>query len=141
MREKAPRASAIPRAPVSTEDVERRVMRAMKTLRALPDKEARFHRVQSQWPSHVQEAMDAYGSVEAVIPRFNPTPFDVTDCLHALTWVRHLEKNDWKILWWRSFELSFGTIAMYIGRSDETARRRYRDIMIDVWTAANGLAT
>jgi hypothetical protein len=116
-------------------------MRAMKTLRSLPDRERRFHMVKTAWPTYTQEAMDAYASVEATVPRFNPLPSDVSDFLLALSWTRHLCKRDWNILWWRSFELSFGTIARYIGRSDETARRRFKEIMIDVWCSANALTS
>lgn len=139
-REPAPRVKVKPDRKVDILEVERRIIRAMKTLRSLPDRERRFHTVGSAWPPYAQEAMDAYASVEAIAPRFNPSPFDVSDFLTALSWARHLPKKDWDILWWRSFELSFGVIAEYIGRSDETARRRYRDIMVDVWCSANALA-
>lgn len=135
------------RGPVATEtghhsvlEVESRVLRAMRTLRSLPDKERRFFIVKSGHPAHVQEQMDAYASVAAVAPRFSPTPFDVSDYLTALSWARHLPRNDWRLIWWRSFDLSFGLIANYIGRSDETARRKYKEAITDVWAAANGLA-
>lgn len=123
---------------VSLLDVEDRIMRAMRTLRSMPDRERRFFVVKSGHPQHVQEYIDAYAAVEASVPRFNPTPFDVSDYLKALSWARVLNREGWKILWWRSFDLSFGTIAKYIGRSDETARRRYKEALVDAWAAANG---
>lgn len=136
------------RGPLATEttncsiaECETRVMRAMRTLRAMPDKERRFFVVKSGMPAHVQEQIDAYASVEARAPRFTPTPFDVTDYLTALSWARHLPKHQWRILWWRSFGLSFGQIAAYIGRSDETARRNFKEAIIDAWTAANGITS
>lgn len=116
----------------------RRVDRAMKTLRAVPDPERRFQFIHNGWPPYVQEAIDAYGSVESK-ERFRPTPFDVSDYLTALAWCRKLEKNEWRILWWRSFDLSYGLIAKYIGKSDETVRRRYENIITDVWIAANNI--
>lgn len=124
----------------SMRDVEGRVIRAMKTLRSLPDRERRFFGIKSGHPPHVQEQIDAYASVEAMAPRFTPTPFDVSDYLRALSWTRHLPKHQWKIIWWRSFGLSFGLIAQYIGQSDETARRKYREAITDAWTAANSVA-
>ena len=133
--------------PVATEtamcsiiECEERIMRAMRTLRAMPDKERRFFVLKSGMPAHVQEQIDAYAAVDARPPRFAPTPFDVGDYLTALSWARHLPRNQWRILWWRSFGLSFGQIAAYIGRSDETARRNFKEAIIDAWTAANGYA-
>lgn len=114
-------------------------MTAMRTLRALPDKERRFFVVKSSSPDYIHEYIDAYNSVEEVMPKFRPSPTDVSDCLYALSWVRHMPKNMWQILWWRSFELSYGVIAKYIGRSDETARKRFEEAITDAWAAANGV--
>ncbi|WP_409527632.1 DUF6362 family protein [Rhizobium sp. BK313] len=54
-----------------------------------------------------------------------------------MSWVRHLGKPTWQILWWRSFDLSFRLIGKYIGRSNETARKRYETAVTDAWIAAN----
>lgn len=124
---------------VSRSDVQERLMTAMRTLRALPDKERRFFIVKSTSPDYIHDYIDAYNSVEQVMPRFRPTPSDVSDCLVALSWVRHMRKDQWLMLWWRSFELSFGMIGKYIGRSDETARKRYEEAVTDAWAAANGI--
>jgi hypothetical protein len=121
-------------------EVERRVLRGMMTLRALPDRERRFFIQRSSLPEHVQEQMDAYASVEASVPKFRPTPEDVSQYLTSLSWMRHQTKHMWNIVWWRSFGLSFGIIAEYIGRSDETARRKYKEAIIEAWQAANGAA-
>jgi len=139
-RQPGPRVNSTPASAISVLEVERRLMRGMATLRALPDPEKRFHVVGSAWPGYVRDYMDAFNSSEAVLPRFRPSPFDVSDFLTALSWTRHLKRSDWQILWWRSFGLSFGLIGHYLGRSDETARRRYRDILIDVWCAANNVS-
>lgn len=136
-RRPAPRVVSSCRVPRS--QVQDRIMTAMQTLRALPDKERRFFIVKSSSPDYIHDYIDAYNSVEEVMPKFRPTPADVSDCLVALSWVRHMEKNQWRLLWWRSFELSFGLIGKYIGRSDETARKRFDDAITDAWCAANGV--
>lgn len=119
-------------------DVERRIMRAFKTLRVQP------HPTRtgggSAWPEVLQSREDAYGYTEVAMPRFRPTHFDVGDMLTALDWVRVLTKSDCKLLWWRSFDVSFKQIGLRLGRSDETARRRYKDVMIQIWIEANRLA-
>lgn len=143
MKLKVPERAARPAAvteleSVSLLDVEARLLRAMQTLRALPDRELRFFVVKSGHPSHVQEYIDAYAAADIKPPRFQPTPADVSDYLRVLSWTRCLDKNAWKLIWWRSFDISFGRISRYIGRSDETARRRYKEAMVDVWAAANG---
>lgn len=120
-------------------DVERRITRAFKTLRALPDPDRRFGSG-SSWPEVLQSHEDAYGYTEVAMPRFRPTHFDVGDMLTALDWVRCLTKSDRKLVWWRSFDVSFKQIGLRLGRSDETARRRYRDVMIQIWIEANRLA-
>lgn len=117
--------------------VERRFLRACKTLRAVPDRERRFQQVESCWPEFVREAAEAYGYTEATMPRFRPTPFDVSDMLDALAWARKLQDNEFKLAWRRSFDLSFGQIGRRMGKSDETVRRYYRDVMVKLWTHAN----
>lgn len=137
VRQVAPRVASTGK--VSRSNVQDRIMTAMQTLRALPDKERRFFIVKSNSPDYIHDYIDAYNSVEQVMPRFRPTPSDVSDCLFALSWVRHMRKDQWLMLWWRSFELSFGVIGKYIGRSDETARKRYEEAVTDAWCAANGI--
>jgi hypothetical protein len=136
---KTPAPKIISSCRVPRSEVQERLAVAMKTLRALPDRERRFFVVKSTSPDYVHEYIDAYNSVDEVLPKFRPTPSDVSDCLVALSWVRHMRKEQWQILWWRSFELSFGVIATYIGRSDETARKRYEEAVTDAWCAANGI--
>ena len=111
---------------LAVRDVEERILRACKTIRALPDRERRYQTVNSLWPEIRQAVEDAYGYSEAIMPRFRPTPADVSDCLIALEWARPIEKREWKLVWWRSFGISFRHIGIRLGRSDETARLRYR---------------
>jgi hypothetical protein len=126
---------------MTVSDVEKRVMRACKTVRSIPDKEAGFLRrggpASMSWHV-VHDFWDAYSPDEIVKIKFRPTPFDVSDMLKALGWCRCLTKQEFKLIWWRSFEqVSFSVIAARIGRSDETARARYRDALLKVWHVAN----
>lgn len=121
---------------IPIDEVETRTLRALKTIRALPDTEQRFFMYKSIWPVFAQNSMDAYNSLEEK-PKFRPKPFDVSDCLTALSWTNKLQKPEWRLVWWRSFDVSFKQIAHRIGRSDETARKRYRDAMTEVWYVAN----
>jgi hypothetical protein len=128
----APSKVQIPRS-----DVDLRLMTAMKTLRAVPDRERRFFIQRSSSPNYIREYIDAYDPEDDVQPRFQPTPADVSDYLTALSWVRHLDRSAWRILWWRSFDVSFGLIGKKIGRNDETARKRYETAVTNAWIAVN----
>ena len=123
---------------LTNRSVEHRVLRACKTLRAIPDKERKFLNGPAQgsiWKQVVQEFW-SYNSEEEQL-KFRPKPFDVSDYLVALSWCTVLEKQEFRYIWWRSFDnVSFSVIAARIGRSDETARRRYEDAMRKVWYEA-----
>ena len=121
-------------------EVESRIRRACKTLRAIPDREARFHTLHNCWPDILQSAEDAYGYTDAIPPRFRPTPADVSDMLIALAWARAVDKRDFRLVWWRSFDISFKHIGIRIGRSDETARCWYKDAILRIWHEANSQA-
>lgn len=118
-------------------EVERRLLTACKTIRALPDRDRKFFTVKAMWPDVVRETSDAYGYTEAMMPRFRPSPRDVSDCLVALAWARCLEKREFRFIWWRSFDLSYRAIANKIHRSHEDARRKYRDAILLCWYHAN----
>lgn len=120
-------------------EIETRVLRAMQTLRAMPDGDRRMMSMKVGWPEYTREYLDAYGADNARMPRFRPTPADVSDYLTALSWVRHLPRYHWNLIWARSFGYSFGVMAKFTGQSDETVRRHYREAITDVWMAANGL--
>lgn len=122
-------------------DTETRILRACKTLRALPDKERQFQTLHNCWPDMVRDVADAYGYTEETIPKFRPTPADVSDFLIALSWVRAIPKRDFKLVWWRSFGVSFHQMGLRLGRSDETARMRYRDAILGIWYEANKQTT
>jgi hypothetical protein len=119
--------------PLSLESVERRVLRACKTVRVLPDKENKWRYGSLDNPMWAQAAREwtAYGAVEEAV-RFIPEPSDVSDVLIALAWTRAISKAQFRLVWARSFDLSFGTIARKIGRDRETARNWYRRAISEV---------
>lgn len=123
---------------LSRKEVWEKLESAMRTLRAMPDRERRFFAVKTGWPDFVHDYIDAYGAVEEYEPKFEPSPAQISEYLDALAWARHLERREWQMLWWRSFGVSFGIIARKIGRSDEAARKRFENALTDVWIAANG---
>lgn len=120
-------------------DVERRLLRACKTLRALPDRERGWQVVRSLWPAGPAEtALIDQVDLHVRPPKFVPTPKDVGDYLVALSWLKGIKKEQFRFLWWRSCQLSFGWMSRRIGYlSDETCRRRYKEIILNAWYAAN----
>src|ERR1017187_2456818 len=118
--------------------VECRILRACKTIRALPAKDTKFlHRSMqnSIWREAVSE-WDAYGSEEVRV-RFQPTAYDCGDVLTALAWVNVLHKREFKLIWWRSFDnVSFAIIAGRLGRHEDTAKRRYETAVGEAWHEA-----
>lgn len=118
-------------------EIERRILRACRTIRALPDAERKYFALHNAWPEMVREAEEAYGYNESLMPRFRPSPQDVSDCLVALAWARGISRRAWRLVWWRSFGISFKQIGFRVGRSDETARRWYKDAILGLWHEAN----
>lgn len=123
--------------PLLVTEVEQRLLRACKTLRAMPDKEARFQVIRTCWPATADDPDEAYGYTEETLPKFRPSPSDVSDYLVALHWIRGIPRREFKLVWWRSFGVSFKHIAIRLGRSDDTARNRYKDVILGAWYAAN----
>jgi hypothetical protein len=110
-------------------------------MRALPDREKHFFRYKTLWPAVLRTLEEAYGYDETRLPRFRPTPADVSDCLTALSWARGLAEDKFKLIFLRSCDLSFRTIAERIAhgrrKSDETVRRWYKDAVIVCWRNAS----
>lgn len=117
-------------------DVEQRVLRACKTLRAIPDPDKRFRVMHSPWPEIVTSAEEAYGYTEVRMPRFKPTPADVDDMLPALALARVLDQQAWRLIWARSYGYSYRQIGFRLGRHDETVRRWYKDACLKLWVEA-----
>ncbi len=124
---------------IERREVEHRLVRACMTLRALPDREASFQVVKSLWPVTADDPDVAYGYQEATMPRFKPSPRDVSDYLIALEWVRGIPRREFRFMWWRSLGFSFGRMGDMINRSREIARQRYTDVLDHAWYTANSV--
>jgi len=103
------------------------VRRAILTIAALPDREARFHQYRNSMPEPVRDAADSYG-YDAPKTRFRPTPRDVDRVLEVLSWLTWLETRndgarDVKIIVARAFGAPWWKLAHRYGRSDDTMRR------------------
>ena len=122
------------------DSVESRVLTALKTLRAVPDPDAKilkqFDGRAVSWPEVIRQEEESYGYDVPRTKSFNPKPRDVSRMLGDLAWLNGLDKKQFRLIWWRSFDLPFSYIAARIGRSDETARRRYREALMEVRKAS-----
>ena len=141
MRQGRKRKQSITLAPelIDILDVERRLLRAFKTLRAMPDPERRFFSQKSAWPEVLQNPEEAYGYSEVKMPRFRPTPFDCGDYLTALDWIRGLDASAVRLIVARSFDFSFHQIGRRIGKSADTAGRHYKEAVRCAWVEATRL--
>jgi Domain of unknown function (DUF6362) len=118
--------------------VESRILRACKTIRAWPDKERRGVTGAGIWRQAVTDWSES--GFEDYVPRFQPSGFDSGDCLDALEWLRGISPPSFRLIWWRSFDVSFVKIAGKIGRCERTARRRYEEAICGVWMTARAQA-
>ena len=122
----------------------KRVLTACKTIRALPDREARFLGTRplqnSIWREAVQDWWECYNDesekdrlerAALELERFRPTRGQIDDCFLVLGWCAPLDKKSVGIIFLRSLGLSFTKIAgaMKIAgsgkMSHDTAQRRY----------------
>lgn len=131
---------------LTVKELEERILRACKTIRALPDPERRY--LNSGWRGDwllpvAHSVEEAYGyrtgaeeGFEAKQERFRPSPADVSDCLTALAWARSVPRRTFKLIWWRSQGWSFRQMDLRLGRYEGGALRNYRDAMLQMWMAA-----
>lgn len=54
----------------------------------------------------------AYGYQAPRRVPFIPTPFDVSDVVTALKWPRGIRRRQFRLIYWRSFGLSFSQIRL-----------------------------
>ena len=106
----------------------RLVERAVKTIMALPDPDAKFRRMKSGgWPEMVQNVMEAYGATEAAA-RFRPSAKDVSNCLPVLDWLTWLKaqqgaKQEFEVIWAHALGASYVKMAWRFGKNERTVRR------------------
>jgi hypothetical protein len=112
------------------------VERSILTLRALPDRDARFlANTGSGLPRPVRDASESYGWQETRPPRFQPTPRDVSRYLEVLGWLTWLERvygdeDGCKVIVLTALKVPMWKIAQRMGCSDRTISR-WRDIAFD----------
>lgn len=124
------------RMPRDSETIESRVLRALKTLRAVEDPDAKilcqFDGRAVSWPDVVRSEQEGYGYDLPRVRMFKPSPRDVSRMLDDLSWLNGLTKPQFRLIWWRSFDEPFSFMAAKLGRSDEFARLRYREAIMEV---------
>jgi hypothetical protein len=112
--------------------------RAIKTLRALPEPD-RPRTLSGAWPDIVRDAIDAYGYTQASMPRFRPSPHDVSVMLDVLNWITWLEqqnggKRDARIIVARAFGYPWWMIGARFGRDPRTIQRWHDGAIARVYT-------
>ena len=153
---------------ISHNDVERRILRAVRTLKCVRDRDAAFLSAgsRSSMPAYLVEFADLVARAELQEPEpglaspFFPTRFDIGDYLVALDWLAGLARlprkraprskrrgnsdfpadTDQRIVVWIAFEFSCAAIGRMreVNKNEFEVKRRYRTILDDCWRIANG---
>lgn len=151
---------------ISIADVERRILRAVRTLKCVRDRDKAFLSAgsRSSMPAYKVEWSDLVARAELQEPEpglaapFFPTRADIGDYLTALDWVAGLARlpskraprakrrvtsefpsaTDQLILFLIAFEFSFAAVGRKINKNEFEVKRRYRAILDDCWRIANG---
>jgi hypothetical protein len=113
--------------------------RSVLTLRALPERD-RPRGIHNAWPTVVRDVQDAYGYTQARMPRFRPTPHDVSVMLDVLGWISWLERQndgrrDAQIIVARAFGISWWVIGERFRRGERTVRRWYDGAVARIYSA------
>lgn len=116
-------------------ECEARLLRALKTDRALPDDDRAKLRVRSNWPATAPEPGDVPPEITR---RWQPFEQDVGDYLTAMAWFAALSGAEKRLVRRRAAGASFIRMAEEDGgRSDEWARQQYIAAITRTWTIAN----
>lgn len=121
---------------LTDEAIERRLHRAILTLDAMPDPDARFRAVpQSCCPDWIREYHRTHDpeTLRSAIPgpaRFQPTPEDIDDMLTALAWVTLAIRPRYRLIRARAYGHSFQAIANVRGRTKQHWHTVYRHTMM-----------
>ena len=113
--------------------------RAVKTLRAVPDPDARFLRTKSgMWPEMLQSVHEAYGYAPPRVRTFRPTPRDVSVYLEVLDWLGWLStqtngERDVKIIVAVAMGSPFFALGQRYGRSDRTLVRWHENAIASLY--------
>jgi len=117
-----------------------RVKRAIKTLQALPDVDAKHLYSQgAAWPEFVRAVNEAYGYNEARPPRFKPTALDIDQMEEGMGWLVWLKKQDdgerdFKLIMARAYGVPWWRLSQKFGQSEKTMRRHVETAHIKIWS-------
>lgn len=112
--------------------------RAILTITHLPDREAKWLRVQTSTLQTIRSLEEAYGYEEVKRPKFVPTAKDVDRCLEVMGWLAQLKasphpgKRDFHIIWSRAFGCPWHKLAGKYGRADKTVQRWYEHAIAEI---------
>lgn len=119
---------------ISLEECEARLLRALKTDRALPDRERQQLRVKI----HQLDTEPAPGDWPMGITlRWAPFREDIHDYVTAMGWFAALSQRERRLVRERVMGWSFTRMGDERGRSDEWARQQYIEALIKAWIVAN----
>lgn len=125
-----------PAGSITLAECEARLLRALKTDRALPDTDRAKLRVRIQWPATAPEPGDYPPEISL---RWQPFPEDVADYLVAMAWFAALPGFEKSLVRRRAAGASFARMAQEAGgRSDEWAKQQYVAALTRAWGIANG---
>lgn len=109
-----------------------RLEEAASTLRRLPRVSPKGF--SSSWPTIVQEFMEAYGESEVHL-RLGPPPGEaITRMDECLEWMRWLEADQARLVWWRAVKTPWKNITAKMGQDRTTVWRRWN--LAISWIAA-----
>ena len=110
--------------------------RAILTLHAVPDPDARYFAITSAWPTYARRYLDAYNPDEETEISWRPTPADVTAYLGVLSWARELSKRQWHIMQLRARSYSLPLIADMLRLSIDHIEQDHAEAICVVGQAA-----
>lgn len=122
--------------PDDADAIERRLLRALATDRALPDRERSRLRVRSGWPETCPGPGDY--PPEAVT-RFRPTKADLDDYLVVMGWFVRLDALERRACWLRARGATWKTMGAELDCHERTARQRYRAAVTRLGRIASGI--
>lgn len=124
-----------PRGKISLAECEARILRAIKTDRALPDTDKAKMAVRANWPATSAGPGDYPPEINL---KWRPFPEDVADYLTAMGWYARLGCFEQRLIKRRALGASFLRMAEEEGgRSHEWARQQYIAAITRAWVLAN----
>ena len=117
--------------------VEERFEEAADTLRRLPAVKVQGY--VSTWPPIVRDFWEAFGWNEVRVHPGSPSPAAIDRMDETFTWLRWLEPEETRLVWWRAEEVRWKLISYRLGTCRTTAWRRWVAALIKVAARLNGI--